>query len=490
MNKIICDICGTAYPENAEQCPICGSAKQIDNMIVSDNVSESVEQPAKTATKGGHFSNTNVRKRNKGKAVPVAAKKPAKSVKSEKPAKSEMPAKAERPAEKTPEQNALKNAPVQNVSTEKNEKSNRGLLVVVWVLLIAVVLVLAYIVIRFLLPMYGIELPDLLGKADETTSAVADTTAAQDTTAGNAGVACTDLTVDCESISFDAIGRAWQMTVTVEPADTTDQIEVKSNDENIATVKQDSAGRYRVTSVGSGDTVITVTCGNMVRQVKVYCSAPEDTTVPEETTLPEETTVPVTSEEPTTEEPTTEEPTESTEATEPPAESFGLLKQNDVTLAYKGETFEFETDGAYLSEIVWTSNDPTVATVENGEVTAVGSGITTIYAEHNGRKDSCIIRCSFDDEAADAEQEEEGDSEYPRLWPSNDVSIRLDESFELDYVNADREWTDIDWSSNDESVAVVNGNVVTGVGYGNATISGTYNGEEITCIVRVRSDLE
>ena len=24
MSKIICDVCGTRYPETAEQCPICG----------------------------------------------------------------------------------------------------------------------------------------------------------------------------------------------------------------------------------------------------------------------------------------------------------------------------------------------------------------------------------------------------------------------------------------------------------------------------------
>ena len=27
MSKIICDICGTTYPETASHCPICGCAK-------------------------------------------------------------------------------------------------------------------------------------------------------------------------------------------------------------------------------------------------------------------------------------------------------------------------------------------------------------------------------------------------------------------------------------------------------------------------------
>ena len=158
MNKIICDICGTAYPETAEQCPICGSAKQTDSNSVSESVPGDSEQSAKTATKGGHFSNSNVRKRNKGRKIPVAPKK------APKPAKGE---KAEKPVENKAEQPD---------NAENNEKSNTGLLAVVWILLIAVVLVLAYIVLQFVLPMYGIDLPAMLNKPDETTSAVDNTT--------------------------------------------------------------------------------------------------------------------------------------------------------------------------------------------------------------------------------------------------------------------------------------------------------------------------
>ena len=85
MSKIICDICGTAYPDTADQCPICGSAKQIDSEIISDTMTEGVDRSVKTATKGGHFSNANVRKRNKGKKLSVAAKKTAAPAKPAKP---------------------------------------------------------------------------------------------------------------------------------------------------------------------------------------------------------------------------------------------------------------------------------------------------------------------------------------------------------------------------------------------------------------------
>ena len=29
MSKIICDICGTAYPDTAAECPVCGCAKDL-----------------------------------------------------------------------------------------------------------------------------------------------------------------------------------------------------------------------------------------------------------------------------------------------------------------------------------------------------------------------------------------------------------------------------------------------------------------------------
>ena len=37
MSKIICDVCGTSYPETASQCPICGSARSGDVQVVADS---------------------------------------------------------------------------------------------------------------------------------------------------------------------------------------------------------------------------------------------------------------------------------------------------------------------------------------------------------------------------------------------------------------------------------------------------------------------
>lgn len=443
MSKVFCDVCGTTFPENAEQCPICGNQKPAESPVNGEGEVAAAVVAEKAAAKGGHFSTGNVRKRNKGK-------------------------------KKKSGKNKSNNAP-----QEQQEETKGGLVIVAWVLLIAILLVLAYIVIQYVIPMLGTMKPA------ETTATTLSTTAATteaDTTPEDTSVACSGLTISDATVTLDAVGRIWLLEVTVEPEGTTDGITFASSDENVATVSVDG----RITAVGAGEATITVTCGNQVKQCKVVCDFAEETTVPETTEA--ETTAAT---EDTTEEPTETEPPE-TEATEPPDEGFGLFRadysDDDATLVYKGESFTFQVrSGLSLSDIKWTSENPKVATVENGVVTAVGPGTTVIYGEFNGETDKCTIRCEFDADSADEGTTDENDEhpEWPYLYPSTDVSIAVGETFELTYVNDDGEWPDIDWSSDDSDIASVDGDWVTGESYGVTTIRGTYNGKEIICIVRV-----
>ena len=38
MSKIICDICGTTYPDTAEQCPICGCPRDAALDLLGDDL--------------------------------------------------------------------------------------------------------------------------------------------------------------------------------------------------------------------------------------------------------------------------------------------------------------------------------------------------------------------------------------------------------------------------------------------------------------------
>ena len=103
MSKIVCEICGTTYPESANQCPICGSAKPVDMQSTESG------SGAYTYVKGGRFSKSNVRKRNRGKEV----------------------------------------ARVVNSKEEKKDRGSRGLVITAVVLMLAVLLVVGYIAFRF-----------------------------------------------------------------------------------------------------------------------------------------------------------------------------------------------------------------------------------------------------------------------------------------------------------------------------------------------------
>jgi rubrerythrin len=38
MSKVICDICGTTYPETADNCPICGYAQFQDVELTEEDL--------------------------------------------------------------------------------------------------------------------------------------------------------------------------------------------------------------------------------------------------------------------------------------------------------------------------------------------------------------------------------------------------------------------------------------------------------------------
>ena len=61
MSKVICDVCGTAYPETAAQCPICGCAKNSADQTAAAAVGSAGDTSASSYTyvKGGRFSKRN-----------------------------------------------------------------------------------------------------------------------------------------------------------------------------------------------------------------------------------------------------------------------------------------------------------------------------------------------------------------------------------------------------------------------------------------------
>ncbi len=227
MSKIVCDICGTTYPETATQCPICGSARPADAQPVETSSAEGYQY-----VKGGRFSKANVRKRNNGIA-PVMSAAP----------------KAEKKVEKKPVEKSEKK---QTPAPQPKEKtggsdSNRGLIITAIVLLVAVIAVVGYIAVRYFF------VPETEGAAN-----VKDTIAC---------VSVSAVDVDDNGLTFDlnSEDKTYDLKVITTPTNTTDEVTYESDNTQVVTVDKNG----KVTAVGVGTANITISCGTQSDIIKV-----------------------------------------------------------------------------------------------------------------------------------------------------------------------------------------------------------------------------
>ena len=232
MSKIICDVCGTSYPEAATQCPICGCVRSADAHVVTGDTND-VPQKENTYTyvKGGRFSKANVKKRN----------------------------------------SAQNTEPVRSEQREVNSdnKGIAGLIIVIAALLVAIIAVSVYIYFHF----FG-EGNDLFVKPTTQPTTVATT---------ELEVPCVVVAVDKDQLVFDSKDEtSYKITATKLPTNTTDLLVFTSADENIATVSPDGV----ITAVGNGETFVKIVCGDASAEVRITCAidtveTTEATTVPQ-----------------------------------------------------------------------------------------------------------------------------------------------------------------------------------------------------------------
>lgn len=250
MNKIVCDVCGTSYPDTSSQCPICGTAKTDTNKTTTG------QEAGYAYVKGGRFSKKNVRKRLAGQKELPRVVAPVK-------AKKEAPAK--KPVQKASAEKAAA------VSVQKKEKKNDTssslfLVFIALLLVIAIVAVGAYIVKEYILK-------------DNTMHPI--NTRPQTTTTEGQTIGCTGLTLALYEHTFTAAGDTFMLSVTKIPTNTTETLRFESSDPNVATVNDKGV----VTAVSAGTATISVYCGDQLVQCIITC---EDSVVPETTPGPTE----------------------------------------------------------------------------------------------------------------------------------------------------------------------------------------------------------
>lgn len=253
MNKVICDICGTQYPDTAAQCPICGYAREIAGQPRS--AGNPVRQvPARSGSgrsKGGRFAASNVRRRNQ---------------------------EAEAYPTRQPRQQKHSEGHYDRAQPESN-----GFLVVILVIVIMTLLATtAFIFFEYFLPNALSSEPAPSTESTEATPESTDPPA--------------DDSIPCEAlvltsggtIEFTAAGEMSLLNVVIVPSDSTDELTYSSSDDSVAAVNAEG----RVTAVSEGEAVITITCGKREMQCNVICAFVPDepeTKGMEEATTAEET---------------------------------------------------------------------------------------------------------------------------------------------------------------------------------------------------------
>lgn len=411
MSKVICDVCGTTYPDTANQCPICGSAKNSAAQTVAGSEGETGGEYG--YVKGGRFSKKNVRKRSAKGADAVRR----------------TPSTAARTAQR-----------------EEKPQSNTGLIIVVVMLLIAIVAVMVYIGILFFKDKNPSGPVDPTGT---TESSPTDPTESKPTEPIR--IPCTGVQT-LPNIELTQVGETWQLDVVVTPEDTTDQLLFTTSDPSVAGVSAEGV----ITAVGAGTADITVTCGDVIFTCVVHCNiAPPTEPLPPfvmefNTKFSDSTT--------------------------------GL---SEVSLSKKGETWRCYKNGmsADPADVTWITDNPLVCTIENGVVTAVGTGTTKIHAQYNGTTYSCIIRCNKSVGAADAEPETE--PAKPCTISHTDVTIKVGERFTLLLIDGEGNRLDVIWEANDVNVTI-EGNKITGATAGRVVVSTTYEEVTYSCIIYVK----
>lgn len=341
MSKLICDVCGTQYPESAQQCPICGCANHANG--AAEGLDEELVVPApRERVRGGRFSAANVRKRNKNAAIQNDWQQ------------NRFPVDEEEEEE------------VIFVAKPRKDRGNLILNILLVIVIVALLAVSAYLFVEHILPSIT---------ASETTPTtdpvVMDPTNGTDPTE-DTGVPCTSLQIQdgVTIVELTEVGQAWLLNIVVVPENTTDTLIYTSSDDTVCTVNEQG----RITAVGDGRAVIYANCGEQELEFFVVCSISEATEEP------------------------TDEPTEAPTAapTEPLLDVTLKLNHEELTFRGKDQGVNLKCEGVPSKDITWTTDDPSIATVdENGKVISVGKGTTYIHAQYGTQKVSCKILCKF-----------------------------------------------------------------------------------------------
>lgn len=358
MNKIICDICGTSYPDTADCCPICGCSRDAaDGILGGDLLEQTAEETVQDSPRKRKeiFDYDEVNSEPEEESVTYA--------------QTDYDGEEDEVEEEEPRQNTL--------------------VVIVLTVLIALLLMAAgFIFVRYFLP-------NISGKADSVPQITQETELASTETTV-LSIPCQELyIISGKTVELNEEGQMFLLHVKASPENTTDKILFTSGDESVATVTEDG----KITAVSEGETVITISCGVSVMECPVTVKYVEETTAAAteaiETVATGET-VPEEANDATEAQSDAAASTEATAAAQTNLKNVTLkLKKTDIRLGVYYEYKLLLDCDLEQNEVQWSSEHPYIASVdENGVVKAIKAGTTAITATYGDQKVQCIVRCS------------------------------------------------------------------------------------------------
>ncbi len=239
-------------------------------------------------------------------------------------------------------------------------------------------------------------------------------------------VPVTEITLDKAEATLEK-GKTLTLKATVNPNDATESTVIWSTSKNsVATVKNGV-----VTAVSAGTVTISARAGDKITACTI------------------KVLVPVTS---------------------------VTIDKKTVTLTVD-ETITLEAtvnpEDATDATVTWSTSDASVATVENGVVTAVAVGNATITVQAGGKKATCSIDVIIPVEEV--------------TLNTTTAKLFVDETIILEATVSPEDATDttVVWSTSDASVATVENGVVKAIAAGTVTITAEAGGKAATCTVVV-----
>lgn len=161
------------------------------------------------------------------------------------------------------------------------------------------------------------------------------------------------------------------------------------------------------------------------------------------------------------------------------------LSQSDITIP-AGETGRLTASGG-TGDLVWSSSNPEIASVDGGSITGKAGGTVTITATSGEETASCTVKVEGDpwvNPNASSFQLSKTDFTLSSSENSWQLKIKRDESTGWEVLgSADG----VTWATNNASVATISDTgLVSRAGKGNTQITATIDGVTLECIVRMK----